>query len=129
MVNIDKHISYWRKGADEDFEVATQLVDSGKIRHGLFFLHLSLEKIIKAYICRNTGDIAPRLHNLSVLAEMSGIDFQQEQLDFLAEMNPLNIEGRYPDTWGPLPSRAEANTLVEQSGEILLWLMNQLKLP
>ncbi|WP_035271302.1 HEPN domain-containing protein [Desulfonatronum thiodismutans] len=129
MVNIDKHISYWRKGADEDFEVATQLVDSGKIRHGLFFLHLSLEKIIKAHICLNTGDIAPKMHNLSVLAEMSGIDFLQEQLDFLAEMNPLNIEGRYPDTWGLLPSRTEAHMLVQKSGEMLLWMMNQLKLP
>ena len=85
MVNIDKHISYWRKGAEEDFEVAKQLVDSGKIRHGLFFLHLSLEKIIKAHTCRNTSDIAPKLHNLSVLAEMSGIALQQEQLDFLAK--------------------------------------------
>ncbi len=129
MVNIDKHISYWRKGADEDFEVAMQLVDSGKIRHGLFFLHLSLEKIIKAHICRNTGDIAPKLHNLSVLAEMSGIAFQPEQLDLLAEMNPLNIEGRYPDTWGPLPSRTEANMLVQKSGAMLLWMKNQLIFP
>jgi len=90
MVNIDKHISHWRNGAEEDFEVADQLIRSGKIRHGLFFLHLTLEKILKAHVCLNSGDIAPNLHNLSRLAELSGITFRQEHSDFLAEMNPLN---------------------------------------
>ena len=100
MVNIDKHISYWQGGAEEDFEVAGQLIESGKIRHGLFFLHLTLEKILKAHVCRNSGDIAPRLHNLTRLAGLSGITFQQEYADCLAEMNPFNIEGRYPEMWG-----------------------------
>jgi hypothetical protein len=40
MVNIDKHISYWRNGAEEDFEAAKQLIGSNKIRYVLFFLHL-----------------------------------------------------------------------------------------
>jgi len=57
MVNIDKHISYWRNMAEEDWEVANQLIASDKIRHGLFFLHLSLEKILKAHVCHNTKDI------------------------------------------------------------------------
>ena len=34
MVNIDKHISHWQSGAEEDFEVADQLIRSGKIRPG-----------------------------------------------------------------------------------------------
>ena len=126
MVNIDKHISYWQGGAEEDFEVAGQLIESGKIRHGLFFLHLTLEKILKAHVCRNSGDIAPRLHNLTRLSGLSGITFQQEYADFLAEMNPFNIEGRYPEMWGPVLSRKEANALVQKTGEIFGWLKNQL---
>ncbi len=100
MVNIDKHILHWRNGAEEDFEVADQLIRLSKTRHGLFFLHLTLENILKAHVCRNSGDIAPRLHNLTRLAELSGITFQQKHTDFLAEMNPFNIEGRYPEMWG-----------------------------
>lgn len=126
MVNIDKHISHWQSGAEEDFEVAEQLIRLGKIRHGLFFLHLTLEKILKAHVCHNSGDIAPRLHNLTRLAELSGITFQQEYADFLAEMNPFSIEGRYPEMWGPIPSREEADTLVQKTGEIFGWLKNQL---
>ncbi len=126
MVNIDKHISHWLNGAEEDWEVANQLILSDKIRHGLFFLHLTLEKIIKAHICRNTNDIAPKLHNLVRLAEVSGIYFDQMQTDLLAEMNPFNIEGRYPEIWGAVPSREEADILIEKTGEFFRWLKNQL---
>ena len=50
MVNIEKHIEHWKNGSNEDFEVANQLIKSNKIRHGLFFLHLFLKKILKAFI-------------------------------------------------------------------------------
>jgi len=126
MVNIDKHISYWQKGAEEDFEVAKQLIRLGKIRHGLFFLHLTLEKILKAHVCRNSNDIAPKLHNLTRLAELSEIDFQQEHTDFLAEMNPFNIEGRYPEMWRSVPSQEEADLLIKRTGKIFKWMKHQL---
>ncbi|MCI0494078.1 HEPN domain-containing protein [candidate division KSB1 bacterium] len=126
MVNISKHISYWKNGAEEDWDVAIQLITSDKIRHGLFFVHLALEKILKAHICLKTGDIAPRLHNLVRLAELSGISISQEQTDLLAEMNPFNIEGRYPETWGAIPSRNEAEKIRQKTQEIFEWLKKQL---
>ncbi len=126
MVNIEKHIEHWRKGSDEDFEVANQLINSNKIRHGLFFLHLSLEKILKAFICLHSNDIAPRLHNLVRLSELSGIAFEEKDTNFLSEMNPFNIEGRYPELWGAIPSEKEAEELLAQTEEVLKWLKNQL---
>ena len=122
MVDIEKHILHWKTGAEEDFEVAVQLIRSGKIRHGLFFLHLTLEKILKAHVCRHTKDIAPRIHNLVRLAELSGIGFAAEQIDFLSEMNPYNIEGRYPELWGALPSQQEARKILEKSEKFFSWL-------
>ena len=126
MVNIDKHISHWRYGAEEDLEVANQLIESGKIRHGLFFLHLALEKILKAHICRHTKDIAPRLHNLVRLAESSGISFEEEQIAFFAEMNPFNMEGRYPEMWGNVPSPVEAGIVQQATKDLFEWLKTQL---
>lgn len=126
MVNIDKHILHWQNGAKEDLEVAKQLIASDKIRHGLFFLHLAMEKIIKSHICRNTNDIAPRLHNLVRLAELSGISFEQRQMDLLAEINPFNIEGRYPEIWEAVPSPEEADIFIQKTEELFKWLKNQL---
>lgn len=69
MVDIGKQIEHWRAGAGEDWEVARDLVERGKIRHGLFFAHLALEKTLKAHVCRTTNELAPPIHNLVRLAE------------------------------------------------------------
>lgn len=93
MVDIDKQISYWKESADEDWAVAQQLLGSGRTRHGLFFAHLTLEKMLKALVCKNTGDLAPRIHNLNRLIVLTGVAASSEQTDVLAEMNPFHIEG------------------------------------
>ena len=126
MVDIEKHISYWRNSADEDWEVANQLISARKIRHGLFFLHLTLEKILKAHVCSQTQDIAPRVHNLVRLAELSGIEFSQQQRDLLADMSPLNIEGRYPEMWGATLTVKDAEDLRRKTEELFEWLKNLL---
>lgn len=126
MVNVEKHITYWLTGAKEDWEVAKELVASGRYRHGLFFGHLGLEKLLKAHVCRYTTDVAPRLHNLVRLAELIELPLDQGQIDFLAEMNAFNLESRYPDAFSPPPTREEAEGYIQQSGEIFRWLTDRL---
>lgn len=126
MIDIAKHIVYLRNGAAEDWSVATELVNSGRGRHGLFFAHLSLEKIIKAHICRHTQDIAPRIHNLVKLIETAGLSSNQRQIDILAEMNAFNIEGRYPDSLIAPLSQGEAQDCLVRAEEIYQWLIRQL---
>ena len=50
MVNIGKQIAYWRESAEEDWLVAGDLLEKKRIRHVLFFGHLTLEKILKAHV-------------------------------------------------------------------------------
>jgi len=107
-VNIDKHIAHWRNGAEEDWIVACDLIERGKIRHGLFLAHLAVEKTIKAHVCRVTGGLAPMIHNLVRLAEVACLGVTDEQRDLMAEVNEFNIEGRYPEILMPLPSPEEA---------------------
>ncbi len=126
MVDINKHIVHWKTSAVEDWDIAQRLIASNNIRHGLFFLHLTVEKLLKALVCRHTNDIAPRLHNLVRLAELSGILFTQEQIDLLVEINPLHIEGRYPDMLVPPASKQEAEQLQERTKELFIWLNQQL---
>jgi len=68
MIDIDKQIAFWRGSAEEDMTVGRDLVHRNRIRHGLFYAHLALEKVLKAHICRVIKDIPPRLHNLVRLA-------------------------------------------------------------
>ncbi|MBN1104555.1 MAG: HEPN domain-containing protein [Deltaproteobacteria bacterium] len=123
MIDIDKQIAFWREGAEEDWVVAQDLVNRRHARHGLFFAHLALEKALKAHVCRKTRDIAPRLHNLVRLAELSELGIQPSWRDLLAEMNAFNIEGRYPDTLSPPPSQKEALTYLNRAEEVFHWLI------
>jgi len=126
VIQIDKQIAYWRAGAEEDWTVASELVASGHSRHGLFFAHLALEKLLKAHVCRKTQDLAPRLHNLARLAELAGINPSEAQLDILAEMNAFSLEGRYPESLVPPPTSAEARDYLARSREVFEWLMMML---
>ena len=108
MIDIDKQIAYWREGANEDMEVAQDLVARGRTRQGLFLAHLALEKVLKAHGCRQTRDLAPKIHSLVRLAKLALIELTNEHLDTLAEMNAFNVEGRYPETLVPAPTSAEA---------------------
>ena len=46
-ININKQIEYWVITGKEDWEVAEELVNNNRTRHGLFFAHLALEKVLK----------------------------------------------------------------------------------
>ena len=124
MIDINKQINFWRSGGKEDLSVAGDLVNRNRIRHGLFFAHLALEKALKAHICRVTQDIAPRLHNLVRLAELAELEIRPYQIDILAEMNSFNIEGRYPDTLSSPPPQEEAQRYMTQAREVFQWLIN-----
>lgn len=126
MIDIEKQVTYWRDGAAEDWEVAQDLVKNGRVRHGLFFAHLALEKVLKAHVCRHTQDLAPRLHNLIRLAKLAELSLTETQTDILAEMNAFNIEGRYPDILAPPPSQDEAKDYLRRAQEVYQWLTTQL---
>jgi len=126
MVDVEKQIDYWRQGSMEDWEVAVKLVKDGKSRHGLFFAHLALEKILKALVCRRTHDVPPKMHNLTRLSELAGLQLDTQQADVLADMNQFNLEGRYPEFYTLQLSPQEAAEFMARSEEILAWLTRQL---
>jgi HEPN domain-containing protein len=126
VVDIAQQIHYWRSSAEEDWDVACHLLESRRMRHGLFFAHLAVEKLLKAHVCLHTQDIAPRTHNLVRLAELAGLALTAAQTDVLAEMNEFNIEGRYPGLLLPAPSVEEAREHLARAEEIRQWLLETL---
>ena len=87
MIDIKKQIAYWRNSSDEDQEVARELVDMGRTRHGLFLAHLALEKMLKAHVCRTTRNLAPKIHNLVRLAELATLSISTGQRALLGRFN------------------------------------------
>jgi HEPN domain-containing protein len=125
-IDIDKQVAYWRASAEEDWDVGRSLVEQGKTRHGLFFLHLALEKALKAHVCRATRDFAPKVHSLLYLVEKSGLSINQSQKDFLTEFDRFDLAGRYPGFLPAPPSRPEATLELSRAEEVYSWLINRL---
>ena len=82
--------------------------------------------MLKAHVCRKTQDLAPRIHNLTRLAEVAGVGLPDNYRDLLADMNAFNIEGRYPDLLVPPPSLTDARRYATRAEEVLQWLLSQL---
>jgi HEPN domain-containing protein len=126
MVDISGQIDYWRNGAKDDWEAANQLIDGGKTRQGMFFAHLALEKILKAHICKSTGKLAPKIHNLVRLSEIARLQLKPGDIEILAEMNEFNLEGRYPVTFLPPPTKNESLEFMKKAKGIFEWLTQKL---
>ena len=95
--DIDKTVDYWVEMAEYDFETGKNLLASKKFPYALFFAHLAIEKVLKGIVVKNTREHAPYTHSLVLLAKNSGIDFNDQMLDQLAEYMEFHIGARYPD--------------------------------
>ncbi len=113
-------------GAEEDWAVARELLDGGRVRHSPFLAHLALEKALKAHVCRETRDVAPKIHNLLRLSELAGLKPTQAQLNVLAEMNTFYVEGRYPEP-AHAPTSAEGQAYITRAEAVFLLLMSLLQ--
>lgn len=80
--DFEKHVNYWTSSAQEDLETAELLITSQKLRHGLFFAHLALEKAIKAHLCRYAEQLPPRIHNLLRLYENMDLELSEKTKRF-----------------------------------------------
>lgn len=125
MIDVAAQITYWRTGAEEDWVVALELLDKDRVRHSLFIAHLALEKALKAHVCKETRDLAPRIHNLVRLAELAALKLDEQQLDILADMNIFNIHGRYP-TSPASPTLEQAESYIARADGVFRWLIGQL---
>jgi HEPN domain-containing protein len=126
MIDPEKQVAYWKKGAGEELYTARRLLTKRSTRQSLFFAHLAIEKALKGHICRLTGDLAPRSHNLPNLARLSGLVLNDEQHDLLQAFNEFNLEGRYPEQWPVPPTLAQARLHLAQAAEIVQWLIDRL---
>jgi HEPN domain-containing protein len=125
-MDIEKQVSYWLTGSDEDWEVACHLIERGNLRHGLFLIHLALEKILKAHVCKVTQDYPPKIHDLFRLTQKTNLDLSESQHKLFALVNTYCLEGRYPASWVTPPMRDETERVFSKVQEIRVWLKQQL---
>ncbi len=125
-MNIEKQIGYWKNGAKSDIETAGILIDKGKYLHGLFFCHLTIEKILKANFVKKNKTVAPKTHDLIYLIEHTDLKLQDKDLHFLPMLMKYQLEGRYPEYSPVAPDKKQANEYLSQTRDLLKWLIQKL---
>jgi HEPN domain-containing protein len=126
MTNIPKQIEYWVRTAEEDFEVGSNLVKAGKTRHGMFFINLAMEKMLKACVCKSQNKTPPKIHNLINLYQLAGLEANTERQDVLEALNRFCLEGRYPEEWTAVPDKKEAQRYLRMAEQLTEWLKKKL---
>jgi HEPN domain-containing protein len=124
-MNVEKQVRYWREGAAEDLHAAHILLEKGCARHALFFAHLALEKPLKAHVVRRTGDLAPKMHILPRLMELTGLSPAEGHHVFIKRFDRYQIMGRYPESPGAPIDVKRARRLMNTAREVFQWLTDQ----
>src|SRR6056297_2532511 len=93
-----KNIQYWIEMSDYDLETAAAMLEKGRYLYVGFMAHQCIEKMLKAYYISETGEEPPFIHDLWRLIEKSELKthIREQYADFIDELQPLNIEARYP---------------------------------
>ena len=128
---MNDKVTYWIEMSDYDFDTAKAMLETKRYLYVAFMCHQTIEKILKAYWSKVLEEPPLKIHSLSRLAEKSGLDkdMSEEQTDFIDELEPLNIEARYPSYKERLmksltPERC--NELIEQTDKLRIWIKSKL---
>ena len=128
---MDSKIKYWIDLSDYDLETANAMLKSKRYLYVGFMCHQTIEKAFKAYYTKLKSDAAPYSHSLSYIAKQGEFyeSFSEEEREFIDQVEPLNIEARYPSNKERLlKSLTETKCLeiIQKTKELQKWIKEKL---
>jgi HEPN domain-containing protein len=128
---MDEKVIYWIELSDYDLETAEAMLLSKRYLYVGFMCHQAIEKAFKSYFIKLKSETAPYSHSLSYLAKKGDFydSFNGEQKDFIDQIEPLNIEARYPTHKDRLLKSLTEEKCIEilnRTKELQLWIKMKL---
>jgi len=128
---MDEKVQYWVEISDYDLETAEAMLRSKRYLYVGFMCHQVIEKVFKAYFTSAKSEGAPFSHSLSYLAKKGDFyeSFTEDVKDFIDQIEPLNIEARYPSHKERLlKSLTEKKCLeiLKRTKELQIWIKEKL---
>jgi HEPN domain-containing protein len=111
----DEYIRLWLKDLDESLRMLEKVVSCEAYPVVAFWLHLTVEKALKAAIVVLKKVAPPKVHNLVELHSKIAdeIELTDEQIRFLRQLTLAVRETRYFDATLELPSEIYTKAVVE----------------
>ncbi len=126
MNGIEKQILYWVRSSRQDLRVGNLLLKERMTRHGLFCLHLSMAKLLKALVSKATQETAPKTCSLPILAKRANITLDSQLFSFLGMFDSFNIGILYLDDLRNIPKWRVAQGLTKEFKKVYRSLKGQL---
>ncbi|MDE7101408.1 MAG: HEPN domain-containing protein [Bacteroidales bacterium] len=128
---MNRKAAYWIEMCDYDLDTTQAMFDAGRYLYVGFLCHLIIEKALKAYWSNVLEEPPLKIHNLSKLAERTGLaqTMTDTQLAFIDTLEPLNIEARYPsykDRLAKSLTPEYCQRLVQTTKELFQWIKDRL---
>lgn len=128
---MESKVSYWIEISDYDLETAEAMYHSKRYLYVGFMCHQTIEKAFKAYYTKRKAETAPFSHNLSYIARKGGFydEFSDVQQDFIDQIEPLNIEARYPSYKERLLrslTDAKCKEIIQETKKLQQWIKEKL---
>ncbi len=128
---MDDKVNYWKDLSDYDLETALAMLNSKRFLYVGFMCHQTIEKVFKAYYSKLTSDVAPFSHSLSYIAKKGDFYdvFSEYQQNFIDQLEPLNIEARYPSHKERLLKSLtydKCKELIEKTQQMQQWIKSKL---
>jgi len=130
-MTTEEKVAYWVDLSDYDLETAEAMFETKRYLYVAFMCHQVIEKIFKACYSKLKEETPPFTHKLIYLAQHGGFYdwLTEEQRDFAHEIEPFNIETRYPEYKDRLAKRlteSYCKRLIEQTKILQKWMKEQL---
>jgi len=125
-IDVEKHVNYWREEALDSWKDVQHNIKGARVQIALFSTHLTIEKILKAHVVKQTKKFPPMIHNLTSLAKIANLTLTVEQIELLTILNPMNIETRYPGVARRKPTQKEAESIIKRAKVVFEWLIEKL---
>lgn len=131
MMGKENIVRRWLEIAAEDLEVAESNHSNGYWLYAAFLCHQSLEKVLKAYYQATHDDDPPYTHNHIRLLNVCELidELSEEQLRFIARIEPMYIEARYPEQKAAAArtlSRDVSQYFIDKTKELTIWIRKHL---
>ena len=128
---MDDKVKYWLDMSEYDLVTAQSMLDFQRYLYVGFMCHQTIEKIFKALFGLGKNETPPFVHNLSMIAQKGEFydEFSIDQKDFIDELEPLNIEARYPTHKEKIfkqLTESKCNELITKTRELQEWVKTKL---
>lgn len=124
-------VKYWLELAEYDLETAKAMFQTERYLYVGFMCHQSAEKILKAYFSKIKSETAPYTHSLAFLVKLTNLEsaIPEELVNLLDELEPLNIEARYPSYKEKLLAdlnKSRCEKFLKQTNQFIVWIKKRL---